>query len=116
MFSRKKIDLKMIDPTSKISLKMSCLAACGNDVAKAKELYEYMIAGSENIPDYPAPRPTAIQQFTQQVDGLFGWIDQNGDKLIKGYNMIQMFRGGQQIPAAGAAGAVSEIPPLPPLE
>ena len=98
MFNRKKTDLRMINPTSKISLKMSCIEASNGDLAKAKELYDYFADGVD-IPDYR--------------------IDQNSERIMKGYNMIQMMRGGNIIPAATEAAAETvedAIPPLPPLE
>lgn len=32
----------MINPSSKIALKISCLQACGNDVDKAEKLYKFL--------------------------------------------------------------------------
>lgn len=118
MFQRNKqeqIDLRMIDPSSKITLKMSCVQAANGDMAKATELYDFFTKDLE-LPDYPVPQPTAVQKFTQQAESLFGWIEQNGDKFMKGYNMIQMIRGGNPIPMAQAAEtAANAIPPLAPL-
>ena len=118
MFNRKKTDLRMINPTSKISLKMSCIEASNGDLVKAKELYDYFADGVD-IPDYPIQKPNIVQQFTQQANEMFGWIDQNSERIMKGYNMIQMMRGGNIIPAATEAAAETvedAIPPLPPLE
>ena len=36
--SRPKIDLTKLRPTSKLSLKLTCLSACGNDIGAAREL------------------------------------------------------------------------------
>lgn len=119
MFIRNKqeqpINLNMIDPSSKIALKMSCVQSSGGDLSKAKELYDFFAADIQ-IPDYPEPKPSTIQRFAQQADMLFGWLENNGDKFIKGYNMIQMFRGKAPIPFMQAAEAATEaIPPVPPM-
>lgn len=120
MFQRNKqehqIDLRMIDTSSKITLKMSCVQAANGDMAKAAELYDFFTKDIE-LPDYPIPQPTAVQKFTQQAESLFGWIEQNGDKFMKGYNMIQMIRGGNTIPMAQVAEttAANAIPPLAPM-
>ena len=114
--SKQEIDLRVIDPSSKITLKMSCMQASGGDIARANELYDYFAKGIE-LPDLPMPKPTAVQKFTQQAESLFGWVDKNGDKLMKGYNMIQMLRGGSPLPLQQAAEAAVEnaIPPLAPM-
>ena len=52
MFGRNtpQIDLAQIRPSSKMSLKMSCLSACGNNVEEAQKLYDF-IASDINLPD-----------------------------------------------------------------
>lgn len=117
MFQRNtQIDLRMIDPSSKITLKMSCVQAANGDMAKAIELYEFFAKDLE-LPDFPIPKPTPVQKFTQQAESLFGWVEQNGEKFMKGFNMIQMLRGREPIPVAQAAEAAVEnaIPPLAPM-
>ncbi|MCM1168880.1 MAG: hypothetical protein NC324_02980 [Bacteroides sp.] len=119
MFERnrqKEIDPRMIDASSKITLKLSCMQACKGDVEEAKKMYDFF-SGDMNLPDYPEPRLGAVQKFTQQADALFGWVDQNGEKFLKGFNMIQMLRGRAPIPFQQAAGAAAEnaIPPLNPV-
>ena len=117
MFQRNKpIDLRMIDVSSKVTLKMSCVQASNGDMAKARELYDFFAKDLE-LPDYPMPKPNAVQKFTQQADALFGWVDQNGEKFLKGFNMIQMLRGRAPIPIQQAAEAAVEnaIPPLAPI-
>jgi hypothetical protein len=110
MWWTRKIDIRMINPSSKISLKMSCLASCRGDIDRASKLYKFLSDGIENIPDYDVPRPTAVQQFSDAVNNIFGFIDQNEDKFMKAYNMVQMFRNGG---GATQMQAVTDIPPLP---
>lgn len=114
--NRQQIDLRMIDVSSKATLKMSCMQASNGDIAKANELYDFFIKDLE-LPDFPIPKPTAVQKLTQQAESLFGWVDQNGEKFIKGFNMIQMLRGRTTIPVQQAAESVAEnaIPPLAPI-
>lgn len=106
----------MIDVSSKATLKMSCMQASNGDIPKANELYDFFIKDLE-LPDFPIPKPTAVQKLTQQAESLFGWVDQNGEKFIKGFNMIQMLRGRTTIPVQQAAESVAEnaIPPLAPI-
>ena len=113
---KKKIDLRMIDPSSKMALKMSCLQAANGDVKKAKEIYDYVSEGMENMPDYPVQKPSFMQQAQQTFGGLFGWVKENQNDLMQAWNLFQSIRGGQPIampmPPAPPVSPV-EIPPLP---
>lgn len=107
---RPSINLAHIQPTSKMSLKMSCLAACNNDVEAAQKLYDF-IASDINLPDTEVMPPSAIDRFKSGAESLFGWIGEHKDTLIEGYNMIQMLRGGTPIANTGAT--PTGVPPLP---
>ena len=113
---KKKIDLRMIDPSSKMALKMSCLQAANGDVKKAKEIYDYVSEGMENMPDYPVQKPSFMQQAQQTVGGIFGWVKENQNDLMQAWNLFQSIRGGQPMampmPPAPPVPTV-DIPPLP---
>ncbi len=104
----------MIVPTSKMTLKMSCLQACGNDVYKATELYDFLAKDMQALPDFDAPKPTVLQQARDTIGGLFSWVDANQDKLVGAYNMFQSIRGGGQLPMP--TGAPVDAPPIPPIK
>lgn len=110
MFLRKKIDYRMIDPSSKMALKMSCLQQANGDVKKAKELFDFLSDGMETMPEYPVQQPSFLQQAQQTVGGLFGWVKENQNDLMNTWNFIQSMRGGQPVTTASP---VAEIPPLP---
>ena len=106
----------MIDPSSKMALRMTCLEQAKGDVKKARELYDYLSEGMESMPEYPLPKPTLMQQAQQTFGGIFGWVKENQNDLMQAWNFVQTLRGGQPIampmpPAAGAPPV--EIPPLP---
>ena len=111
MFFDKKIDVKMIDPSSKASLKMSCLMAANGDIRKAKEAYDFFVDGMEDIPDFPLPQPTLMQQTQQTVGNIFGWVKDNQNDLMQAWNFIQSMRGGVPLSAPVPP---ADIPPLPP--
>ena len=104
----------MIDPSSKIALRMTCLQQAKGDVKKAKELYDYLSEGMETMPEYPVQQPSAMQQFQQMAGGIFGWVKENQNDLVQAVNFIQSIRGGQPIgmPIPTAAPPV-DIPPIP---
>lgn len=104
----------MINPSSKMALKLSCLQQTGGDVKKAEELYKFLADGVESMPDYPIQKPTALQQIQQTAGGLFNWVKENQGDIMNAVGFIQQMRGGGAIgiPAA-AAESSAEIPPLP---
>lgn len=100
----------MIIPTSKVSLKTSCLRACGNDIEKAEKLYDFFVKDLQEIPDFDPVPPTLFEQAKSTVGDLFGWVENNQDKLAGAFQLIQQFRGGGVIPTAQPPVGV---PPLP---
>jgi hypothetical protein len=110
MWWKNKIDLKMVQPTSKMSLKISCLMACRNNVQEAEKLYGFLAEGIGSLPDFDAPVPNAFEQIKQGVGQAFGWFKDNKDDIINAVGYIQSMRHGSspvQTPQ------VEE--PLPPL-
>lgn len=103
------IDLTQIRPSSKISLKMSCLAACGNNVEEAQKLYDF-IASDINLPDTDVMPPSGFEKFKSSAESIFGWIGEHKETLMEGFNMIQSLRGAQVVtPSVPPA----NVPPLP---
>ena len=113
MFFRKKIDLTMINPTSKMAMKLSCLQAVNGDVKRAKELYDFLADGVGELPDFPTEKPTMIQQAQQAVGSIFGWVKDNQNDLINVWNFIRQARSGQ--PVTPIAPPANDIPPLTPM-
>lgn len=112
MFGRNQIDMTEIIPTSKMSLKMSCIKACNNDVAKAQELYEFLAKDIKDLPDFDMKPPTTFEQIKGIAGEVFGWVDQNQDKIVGAYNFIQSVRSGAPIglPTGAPPAGVSPIP------
>lgn len=113
MFGRNhKIDLGMIVPTSKMSLKASCISACGNDIEKASQLYDFF-AKDVKLPDFDIPKPTAYQQVKSIAGEIFGWIDGNQDKIAGAYNFIQSVRHGQPVEIPDNGTPPDDVAPIP---
>lgn len=79
-----------------MSLKASCISACGNDIEKAAQLYDFF-AKDVKLPDFDIPKPTAYQQVKSIAGEIFGWIDGNQDKIAGAYNFIQSVRHGKPV-------------------
>lgn len=99
-----KINTESLVPTSKLSLKLSCLQACGNDVDKATKLYDYIAAGMD-LPDTDPIEPSGFEKFKNSTLEILGWVDQNQDRIIQGINIIKGLK--------AAKSASPDIPPIP---
>lgn len=49
LFRKRTVDMTKLRTTSKMSLKLSCLAACGNDIREAQELYGFISDGPDRV-------------------------------------------------------------------
>ena len=101
--------IAMIRPTSKSELKRTCLMLTNMNVQKAKEMYEFLIEGMENIPDVEPAAKSFIQNFGEQASGIIGWLRDNQDMLGQGFDFIK------GIIASRKGGSVPPSAPLPPI-
>jgi hypothetical protein len=111
MFGRNDIDINGIVVTSKMSLKASCIKVCGNDIERAEKLYDFFAKDIQNLPDFDVPPPSTLEQIKTMAGDVFGWVEQNQDKLIGAYHLIQGFRSGTPIATPGVPPI--GIPPIP---
>ena len=103
MFARRTIDISRLRVTSKISLKLSCLEVCGNDIKDADELYNYIAQGLD-LPDTDPPTPSRLDQIKRGADDIISWLGSHKDDIMQGYALIK-----DLIPSQAAA----ELPPIP---
>jgi hypothetical protein len=108
LFSKPYFNVAMLQTTSKDALKRSALMMCDGDIKKATEIYEFFMKDVENMPDFDTPPAPFIEQAKSTVGEVFGFFDQNKDKIISAIDLIKSMRGG---------GGAPPIPnqPLPPL-
>lgn len=105
------IDLARIQPSSKMSLKMSCLAACGNNIEEAQKLYDF-IAADINLPDTDVVPPSGFDKVKSSAESIFAWVGEHKEDILQGWNFIQAMRGGAPIEATTAQ-VPTGVPPLP---
>jgi hypothetical protein len=108
MFGRSKIDMTLIQTTSKDTLKRTALFACGGDVKQAEEIYNFFVKDMPNMPDYDMVPPSFMDQAKSTIGSVLGWIDENQDKLVGYWNIIQQMRGGGTIPPSPP----TNLPPI----
>lgn len=105
MFGRPKINMTLIQTTSKDTLKRTALFACGGDIKAAEEIYDFFVKDMPNMPDYDVVPPSFMDQAKNTIGGVLGWVDENQDKLVGYWNIIQQMRGGGTV-----------TPPTPPVD
>ena len=109
MFNRNRIEMsraKAINPTSKMSLKMSCMQIADGDIEKAERIYDFF-AKDMTLPDNDPVEPTTIDRIKTTAADLFTLYKENKDDIAQGIAMIRALRGGV------APSAPANIPELP---
>ena len=105
--------IQNIRPTSKVSLKMSCLYTCNGDVEKAEKLYKFLSDGLDDLPTFDAVQPTTMQQIKDGAVQTFGWINQNQDTIMNWIGVIKdMFgkggKGNAVLPTAAPIPSINQ--------
>lgn len=111
MFGKSKINLSMIQPTSKVALKMSCLASANGDLDKAEKLYDFFAKDMPDLPDFEPQMPTKFQQARDAVGSAMNWFKENREDIAQAWGFIQQLRGGAPIGADAVPPA--GVPPIP---
>lgn len=108
--------LQAIRPTSKSTLKMQCLFACKGDIDEANKLYDYFAKDMPELPDYDPVPPTWVDNTKDVANGIVGWLGNNKDTLMQGYEMIRAMTG-NRLPPLTMTPPVAEpaVEPLPPI-
>lgn len=97
----------MLDTSSKMSLKLSCLRACDNDVDKARELYDFLVDGLGDLPDVVPTPPGTFDVVKQSAADIFAWLGNHRDDIAQGVAFVQSLR--------KTAEAVPNVEPIPKL-
>lgn len=114
MFLRKRKEklmeaIGMIKPTSKATLKQTCLFLSNLDVDKAAKMYDFLIKDMEGIPDVEPASQSFIKNFGEQASGVMGWLRENQDMIGQGVDFV---RG---IISSRKGGTLPPVNPLPPI-
>ena len=96
-----------IRPTSKVTLKMQCLAAAKYNVDEASKLYDFLCRDLNDLPTFDVMPPSTMQQIKDGAVQTFGWINQNQDTIMNWIGVIKDMFGkggnGNNMPPTQAA-------------
>ena len=98
----------MIKPTSKASLKQTCLFMSNLDVDKAEKMYNFLVKDMDGIPDVEPASRSFIQNFGEQANGVFGWLRENQDMIGQAVAFVTGV-------VSSRKGQVPPATPLPPI-
>lgn len=98
--------IKTIKPTSKLSLKMSCLAMADGDMERAEKIYDFF-AKDMQLPDTDPTPPTTIEQIKATAADLFTFYKDNQNEIAQGVAFFRSLKG------KAATTAPMNIPELP---
>lgn len=115
MFSGKpKIQLEMLETSSKVSLKLSSLKACSNDISQAERLYSFITSDIQELPDFDPVKPSGIEAVKTQLSDFFGWMNSHKEDIEQGVNLFNSIRSRMANATQVASQTIpSDIPPIP---
>ena len=110
--------IRMIQPTSKMSISQQCLLIAKGDIDEAKKLRDYFADVMDDLPPVDMPEPTVIDKTKNTLNGILSWSGEHQQGLMQLYEMIRAMTGNRLPPLtmpgmSGEAEAVAE--PLPPI-
>lgn len=89
--------------TSKEAVKIQSLMMSGGDIRQAKEIYDFLVDGMENLPDHD-PIPTTWMDSTKNtVNGIVGWVQENQGAITTSIDYIRSLFGRAPVQAAAEA-------------
>lgn len=99
-------------PTSKAQLIQVAMYMNKGDVAKAQEFVDFY-AKNLDLPDFDPVAPTLLQQVKSGASGLFGWVKENKEDLVQGWQFVHdIIKNKGEIPVMPSQGTEEVIPPI----
>lgn len=75
-------------PTSKANLLQTAMWYHQGDIGKAQEMVDFWMKNMD-LPDTDPVPPSLMQQMKEGASDLFGFLKNNQDQILQGYQIIQ---------------------------
>ena len=89
--------LANISYSSKAALKQQCLLAYQGNIKDAKEAYDFLVDGIDNLPDTDPVQPTITEQAKDIANGIIGWIGNNQPTIVSTYQTVRDMIAGRAV-------------------
>ena len=110
--------IRLINPTSKMSVSQQCLLIAKGDIDEAKKLRDYFADVMDDLPPVDMPEPTVMDKTKNTLNGILSWGGEHQQGLMQLYEMIRAMTGNRlpplTIPGMAAEAEVAAAP-LPPI-
>jgi hypothetical protein len=110
--------IRMMQPTSRMSISQQCLLIAKGDIDEAKKLRDYFSEVMDDLPAVDRPEPTWLDSTRGTLDGILSWGGEHQQALMQLYEIIRGMTGGRLPPLAVPgmpAEAEAAAAPLPPI-
>lgn len=109
--------IRMINPTSKMSISQQCLLIAKGDIEEAKKLRDYFADVIDGLPVIDQPDPTWVDNTKNVLNGIISWGGEHQQGLLQIYEIVRGMTGNRLPPLTLTGMAETETPavPLPPI-
>jgi hypothetical protein len=106
--------IRLINPTSKMSVSQQCLLIAKGDIDEAKKLRDYFADVMDDLPAVDIPDPTWVDNTKNTLNGILSWGGEHQQGLLQLYEIIRGMTG-NRLPPLVLGGPAAEEPaePLP---
>ncbi len=111
--------IRLINPTSKMSVSQQCLLIAKGDIDEAKKLRDYFADVMTDLPTVDQPDPTWMDSTKDVLNGILSWGGEHQQGLLQIYEIVRGMTGNRLPPLSltDMAAETTEAPAaaLPPI-
>lgn len=109
--------IRMINPTSKMSVSQQCLLIAKGDIDEAKKLRDYFADVMTDLPVVDQPDPTWVDNTKNVLNGILSWSGEHQQGLLQIYEIVRGMTGNRLPPLvfSGLPAESEAAAPLPPI-
>ena len=105
--------IRMINPTSKMSISQQCLLIAKGDIEEAKKLRDYFADVIDGLPVVDQPEPTWVDNTKNALNGIISWGGEHQQSLIQIYEIVRGMTDNRLPPLTLTGMAETEAPAAP---
>ena len=104
--------IRLINPTSKMSISQQCLLIAKGDIDEAKKLRDYFADVMTDLPTVDQPDPTWVDNTKNALNGILSWGGEHQQGLLQIYEIVRGMTGNRLPPLSltGMAAETTEAP------